>query len=74
MKILYNFTQGGINEFLSDTIDDVLDNANYNNIVVSVGDRRIEIPMFPETYESLTEFLKNTHTRYIEEYEEETKQ
>ena len=70
----YQFTKAGVNAFLSDVISDCLDRGEYHNIVISYGSRTIEIPMFPETYEALEQFLPDVEKLYFEEYEEETEQ
>ena len=72
MMAKYPFTKAGANAFLSDIIDDCLDRGEYHNIVITYGSRTIEIPMFPETYEALEQFLPDAEQLYREEYEEET--
>ena len=68
----YQFTKAGVHAFLSDVINDCLDRGEYHNIVITYGSRTISIPMFPETYESLEQFLPDAERLYREEYEEET--
>ena len=71
MEKKYQFTQAGVTAFLSDIIGDCLDRGEYHNIVISYGGRKIEIPMFPETYEALEQFLPDAEKLYREEYENE---
>ena len=67
----YQFNKAGVNAFLTDVINDCLDRGEYHNIVISYGSRTIEIPMFPETYEALEQFLPDAEEIYHEEYETE---
>jgi hypothetical protein len=67
----YQFTKAGVKAFLSDIIDDCLDRGDYHDIVITYGSRTIEIPMYPETYEALEQFLPDAEQLYREEYEEE---
>lgn len=72
MTIKYPFTKDGIKWFEDDTLADIMNHLNNDNpydrnenikdfnIFVTVGNREIIIPMMPETYEALTDFLKNT--------------
>jgi hypothetical protein len=71
MPIKYPFTADGVHAFLTDVICDCLDHGEYHNIVISYGDRKIEIPMFPETYGALEQFLPEAEQLYYEEYETE---
>ena len=43
--------------------------AKLNDISIKVGNRYITVPMCPEAYENLSEFLKNT-IKEIEEAEQ----
>ena len=72
MTIKSPFTKDGIKWFEDDTLADIMNHLNNDNpydrnenikdfnIFVTVGNREIIIPMMPETYEALTDFLKNT--------------
>ena len=71
MTIKYPFTTDGIQWFENDTLADIMnrleqdDPNNRNeditdfNIFVTVGSREIMIPLLPETFGEMTEFLKN---------------
>ena len=65
------FTKTGVkfftNQVLADTMNRLDYGAELNDISIKIGSRFITIPMCPESYENLCEFLKNT----IEELEEE---
>lgn len=65
------FTKTGVkfftNRILADTMNRLDYGAELNDISIKVGSRFITIPMCPESYENLCEFLKNT----LEELEEE---
>jgi hypothetical protein len=72
MTIKYPFTKDGIKWFEDDTLADImnhLDNDNPNdrhesendfNIFITIGNREIKVPMIPESFESITDFLKTT--------------
>lgn len=78
MTIKYPFTKDGIKWFEDDTLADIMNHLNNDdpndrhesiadfNIFITIGNREVIVPMFPETFESITEFLKNT----LEELEE----
>ena len=53
------------NTVLSDTMNRLDYGAELNDISIKIGRRFITVPMCPESYENLCEFLKNT----IEELE-----
>lgn len=65
------FTKTGVkfftNRVLADTMNRLDYGAELNDISIKVGSRFITVPMCPESYENLCEFLKNT----LEELEEE---
>lgn len=58
------FTKTGVKSFkervLSDTMNRLDYGAELNDISIKVGSRFITVPMCPEAYENLCEFLKNT--------------
>lgn len=58
------FTKSGIkcytDRVLADTMNRLDYGAELNNISIKVGSRFITVPMCPEAYENLCEFLKNT--------------
>ena len=65
------FNKTGV-EFFTDTVlNDTMNRLDYgaelSDISIKVGRRFITVPMCPESYENLCEFLKNT----LEELEEE---
>ncbi len=78
MAIKYPFTKEGIKWFGDDTLADIMNHLNNDdpnnrhesindfNIFITIGNREVIVPMLPETFESITEFLKNT----LEELEE----
>lgn len=55
------------NRVLADTMNRLDYGAELQDISIKVGRRFITVPMCPESYENLCEFLKNT----LEELEEE---
>lgn len=65
------FTKDGIEHFTNRVIADTMNRLDYgaelNDISIKVGRRFITVPMAPESYENLCEFLKNT----FEELEKE---
>lgn len=79
MTIKYPFTNDGVKWFEDDTLADIMNHLNNDepndrnesitdfNIFITIGNREVIVPMLPETFESITEFLKNT----LEELEEE---
>lgn len=79
MTIKYPFTKDGIKWFEDDTLADIMNHLNNDdpndrhesitdfNIFITIGNREVIVPMLPETFENITEFLKNT----LEELEEE---
>ena len=79
MTIKYPFSKGGIKWFEDDTLADIMNHLNNDdpnnrhesindfNIFITIGNREVIVPMLPETFESITDFLKNT----LEELEEE---
>ena len=66
------FTKTGVKFFTDRVLNDTMNRLDYgadlNDISIKVGSRIIEIPMCPESYENLCEFLKNT----LEEWEADT--
>lgn len=66
MKIKYSFTREGVSAFLetilADTFHALETGEDVNPIVISVVDREIVIPMIPEQYEELSEYLNNAIT------------
>lgn len=72
MKIKYPFTKGGIGWFEEDTMNDIMNNLEHDdpqernesendfNILITIGNREIKVPMIPESFESITDFLKTT--------------
>lgn len=71
MTIKYSFTRDGIAAFLDTILGDTfhaLENGDdVNDIVISVGDKEITVPMFAEQYEELNTYLHKA----IETEEEE---
>lgn len=67
MKYNYKYCAGGIDAFLDSALDEAM--REYPPIIVSVGDHRIEIPMFPESFECMAEWLQNSFDILSEEYE-----
>lgn len=63
----YAFTKEGIRAFLGSVIGEILDRGNYYNISVTIGNDNINVPMLPEIYENLEDFLNNS----LENWEEE---
>ena len=65
------FTKNGIKHFTDRVLGDTMNRLDYgaelNDISIKIGNRFITVPMCPESYENLCEFLKNT----IKELEEE---
>ena len=71
MTIKYPFTKDGIKWFENDTLSDIMNNLEHDdpnnrnecitdfNIFITVGSREIMIPLLPETFEEMTDFLKN---------------
>ena len=64
MTIKYPFRKEGVKWFADDTINDIMnaiENGDPNdfNIFITIGNREIEIPLAPETYETLENFLEN---------------
>ena len=66
MKKSYSFTREGIKDFTNAAFDEAL--ANFPPVIVSVGPHTIEIPMLPETFESMEILLRDTLDIYEEEY------
>lgn len=72
MTIKYPFTKDGVKWFEDDTLSDIMNHLNNDdpndrhesvedfNIFITIGNREIIVPMFPETFESITDFLKTT--------------
>ena len=70
MTIKYPFTKDGVQWFEDDTLADIMnhlehddpDNRNESisdfNIFVTIGNREIKVPLLPEVFEEMTEFLK----------------
>jgi hypothetical protein len=65
------FTKTGVEFFTRAVINDTMNRLDYgaelNDISIKVGSRFITVPMCPEAYENLCEFLKTT----LNELEEE---
>lgn len=59
----YPFTNQGVNKFRGDAFDEIMrliETANPETpvvISVSVGDCRLEIPAYPETFEAMENFV-----------------
>lgn len=62
----YTFTKAGIDSFVGAALDEAME--NYPPMVLSVGPHTIEIPMFPETFESMEILLGEALNIYKEEY------
>jgi hypothetical protein len=72
MTIKYPFTKDGVKWFEDDTLADIMNHLNNDdpndrhesitdfNIFITIGNREIIVPMIPESFESITEFLKTT--------------
>lgn len=64
------FNKTGVRFFTDRVLNDTMNRLDYgaelNDISIKVGSRWIIVPMGPEAYENLCEFLKNT----LEEMEE----
>lgn len=64
------FNKAGVQFFTDTVLSDTMNRLDYgaelNDISIKVGRRFITVPMCPESYENLCEFLKNT----LEELEE----
>ena len=58
------FTKTGVkfftNQVLADTMNRLDYGAELNDISIKIGSRFITLPMCPESYENLCEFLKTT--------------
>lgn len=58
------FTEKGVKFFTERVIADTMNRLDYgqelNDISIKVGSRYITVPMCPEAYENLCEFLKTT--------------
>lgn len=58
------FTKAGVKLFTDRVIADTMNRLDYgvelNDISIKVGSRYISVPMCPEAYENLCEFLKAT--------------
>ena len=58
------FTKTGVKFFTDRVIADTMNRLDYgaelNDISIKVGRRMISVPMCPESYENLCEFLKTT--------------
>ena len=58
------FTKTGVKFFTDRILADTMNRLDYgvelNDISIKVGRRLISVPMCPEAYENLCEFLKNT--------------
>lgn len=72
MKISYAFTRAGISAFIDSVLGDTFHAIEIEDfappIEIIVGNRKIEIPMYAEQYEELSEYLQNV----IETEEEAT--
>lgn len=72
----YPFSAVGVDQFRSDTLDEVfrlMEEATPENpvvISVIVGDCRVNIPAFPETFEAMEKLLLDS-LEAMKEYEEE---
>ena len=58
------FTKTGIQHFTERVLADTMNRLDYgaelNDISIKIGSRFITVPMCPESYENLCEFLKTT--------------
>ena len=67
------FTKSGVKFFTDRVLADTMNRLDYgaelNDISIKVGNRFITVPMCPEAYENLCDFLKNT-IKEIEEAEQ----
>ena len=58
------FSKTGIKHFTDRVLADTMNRLDYgaelNDISIKVGSRFITVPMYPESYENLCEFLKTT--------------
>lgn len=58
------FNKTGVKFFTDRVLNDTMNRLDYgaepNDISIKVGSRYITVPMFPESYENLCEFLKTT--------------
>ena len=58
------FTKTGIQHFTERVLADTMNRLDYgselNDISIKIGSRFITLPMCPESYENLCEFLKTT--------------
>lgn len=65
------FNKAGVQFFTDTVLNDTMNRLDYgvelNDISVKVGRRYISVPMHPETYEYLCEFLKNSLIVFEEE-------
>lgn len=71
MTIKYPFTKDGVKWFEDDTLADIMNALEHDdpnercesiedfNIFITIGNREIRVPLFPETFEDVTELLKN---------------
>ena len=58
------FNKNGVKSFTEQILADTMNRLDYgaklNNISIKIGSRFITVPMCPEAYENLCEFLKTT--------------
>ena len=58
------FDKAGVKIFTDKVLSDTMNRLDYgaelNDISIKIGKRFITVPMCPESYENLCEFLKNT--------------
>lgn len=64
MVIKYPFSSDGTKWFADDTANDIMNALESGNIhdfdlLITIGNREIKIPLAPETYELLEKFLEN---------------
>ena len=73
LEISYAFTREGVAAFLDTALADTFhairsaDGVSVPPIEIVIGSRRIAIPMLPEQYEELSEYLNNAITLEEEE-------
>lgn len=62
----YEFTFAGRSEFVSSAYDEAIKSGA--DIVVSVGKNQIAVPMTPESFEGMEQFLENFYYIWRSEY------
>ena len=65
----YKYSAHGITAFLRSAFNEAIE-ERATHILLSVGDRQIKIPLFPETFECMEEMLWEGYDLLTEDYPE----